>query len=108
MGFGGALHRTEKDGRPWVPPWWFSLVVLPLMVVASFYISQVTGWRGVASSSVEGVPWSEVNSEGIFLYVVQYLGFYYVLVLPIFLVRRYLWAKRENQEDLEETDRGTG
>lgn len=98
MGFGGALYRTDKDGRPWVPPWWFSFVVLPLMVIASFYVSQVTGWRGVASSSVEGVPWSEVTSEGVLLYVAQYLGFYLVLVLPIFLVRRYLWEKRQKQE----------
>ncbi len=28
MGFGGALYRRDKDGGPWVPPWWFSFVLL--------------------------------------------------------------------------------
>lgn len=97
MGFGGALYRRDNVGRPWAPPWWFSFVVLPIMVIASFYISQVTGWRGVASSSAEAVSWSEVSSEGIFLYVLLYLGFYFVLVLPIFLVRRHLWEKKQTQ-----------
>ena len=97
MGFGGALYRRDNVGRPWAPPWWFSFVVLPIMVIASFYISQVTGWRGVASSNAEAVSWSEVSSEGIFLYVLLYLGFYFVLVLPIFLVRRHLWEKKQTQ-----------
>lgn len=97
MGFGGALYRRNNVGRPWAPPWWFSFVVLPIMVIASFYISQVTGWRGVASSNAEAVSWSEVSSEGIFLYVLLYLGFYFVLVLPIFLVRRHLWEKKQTQ-----------
>ena len=97
MGFGGALRRTQKDGKPWIPPWWFSFVILPLMVIAEFYVSQVTGWRGVSSSNVEGVSWSEVSSDGIVLHVVGYMAFYFVLVLPIFLVRRYLWEKRQKQ-----------
>lgn len=67
------------------------------MVIAEFYVSQVTGWRGVSSSSVEGVAWSEVSSDGIFLHVVGYMAFYFVLVLPIFLGRRYLWEKRQKQ-----------
>lgn len=50
MGFGGAFYRRDSDGRPWVPPWWFSFVILPLLVIATFYVSQVTGWGGVASS----------------------------------------------------------
>lgn len=65
------------------------------MVLASFYISQVTGWRGVASSNAQGVAWSEVTSDGVLLYIVQYLAFYFVLVLPIFLVRRHLWDKKQ-------------
>lgn len=97
MGFGGALGRTQKDGKPWIPPWWFSFVLLPLMVIVEFYVSQVTGWRGVSSSNVEGVSWSEVSSDGIVLHVVGYMAFYFVLVLPIFLVRRYLWEKRQKQ-----------
>ncbi len=97
MGFGGALQRTSKDGRPWVPPAWFSFIVLPAMVVASFYISQVTGWRGVASPNEEGVSWSEVSSEGLLGYSAQFLAFYYFLVLPFFLVRRYRWKKRDNR-----------
>ncbi|MCT1408798.1 MULTISPECIES: cell division protein FtsW [Corynebacterium] len=72
-------------------------MLLPLMVIAEFYVSQVTGWRGVSSSNVEGVSWSEVSSDGIVLHVVRYMAFYFVLVLPIFLVRRYLWEKRQKQ-----------
>lgn len=97
MGFGGALFRTAEDGKPWIPPWWFSFVVLPLMVIASFYISQVTGWRGVASSNAAGVPWSEVRSDGIVSYALPYLGFYFVMVLPFFLIRRYLWQKNQKE-----------
>ncbi|MDY5828319.1 cell division protein FtsW [Corynebacterium sp. 32222D000AT] len=70
------------------------------MVVASFYISQVTGWRGVASPNEKGVSWSEVSSEGLLGYSAQFLAFYYLLVLPFFLVRRHRWKKRDN--------RGTG
>ncbi len=101
MGFGGALHRSDKSGRPWVPPWWFSLLVLPLMVIASFYTSQLTGWRGVSSPNVEGVPLSEVTSDGVVLYTVEFMAFYFVLVLPVFLIRRYFWNKRQNQETLK-------
>lgn len=97
MGFGGALQRTSKDGEPWVPPAWFSFIVLPAMVVASFYISQVTGWRGVASPNEEGVSWSEVSSEGLLGYSAQFLACYYFLVLPFFLVRRHRWKKRDNR-----------
>lgn len=67
------------------------------MVIAEFYISQVTGWRGVSSSNAEGVSWSEVSSDGIFVHVVGYMASYFVLVLPIFRVRRYLWEKRRRQ-----------
>ncbi|MDK4336316.1 cell division protein FtsW [Corynebacterium accolens] len=67
------------------------------MVIAEFYVSQVTGWRGVSSSNVEGVSWSAVSSDGIVLHVVGYMAFYLVLVLPIFLVRRYLLEKRQKQ-----------
>lgn len=98
MGFGGALYRTDKNGKPWIPPWWFSFLVLPLLVIASFYTSQVTGWRGVATSNVEGVPFSEVSSEGVIPFTVQYLAFYFVIVLPIFLIRRYSWTKKQLQE----------
>ncbi|KXI18454.1 hypothetical protein HMPREF3227_01033 [Corynebacterium sp. CMW7794] len=95
MGFGGAFYRRDSDGRPWVPPWWFSFVILPLLVIATFYVSQVTGWGGVASSNGEGVPWSEVTSDGVILYVVGFMAFYFVLVLPIFVVRRHLWDKKQ-------------
>ena len=95
MGFGGAFYRRDSDGRPWVPPWWFSFVILPLLVIATFYVSQVTGWDGVASSNEEGVPWSEVTSDGVILYVVGFMAFYFVLVLPIFVVRRHLWDKKQ-------------
>ena len=108
MGFGGALRKTQKNGKPWIPPWWFSFIVLPLMVIAGFYVSQVTGWRGVSSSSVEGVPWSEVSSDGIFLHVVGYMTFYFVLVLPIFLIRRYLWEKQRRQGSIQDENRGNG
>lgn len=82
MGFGGALQRTSKNGRAWVPRAWFSFIALPAMVVASFYISQVNGWRGVASPNEEGVSWSEVSSEGLLGYSAQFLALYYFLVLP--------------------------
>ena len=98
MGFGGALHRTNKHGKPWMPPWWFSFVVLPLLVIASFYTSQLTGWRGVASPSVEGVPLSEVSSDGLIPYVVRYLAFYFAIVLPVFLVRRRFWNKHQTED----------
>ncbi|WP_337891849.1 hypothetical protein [Corynebacterium accolens] len=38
-----------------------------------------------------------MSSDGIVLHVVGYMAFYFVLVLPIFLVRRYLWEKRQKQ-----------
>ena len=71
------------------------------MVVASFYISQVTGWRGVASPNEEGVSWTEVSSEGLLGYSAQYLAFYYFLVLPFFLVRRNRWKKHDNRRSNE-------
>ncbi|WP_246049224.1 cell division protein FtsW [Corynebacterium tapiri] len=69
-------------------------MLLPLMVIASFYISQVTGWRGVASSNVEGVAWEDVTSEGLFVHLALYLGFYFLLVLPFFVFRRKRWEKK--------------
>lgn len=98
MGFGEALYKRQKDGGPWVPPWWFSFIVLPLMVVAEFYVSQRTGWGGLVFPNTEGVPWSEVTSDGIVSFVVPFLIFYYVLVLPIFLVRRSLWEKGRKEK----------
>ncbi|MBK4143741.1 cell division protein FtsW [Corynebacterium macginleyi] len=78
------------------------------MVIAEFYISQVTGWRGMSSSNMEGVSWSEVTSDGIFVHVVGYMAFYFVLVLPIFLVRRYLWEKRRRQGAAPDTENKDG
>ena len=66
-----------------------------MLVIATFYVSHVTGWGGVASSNAGGVPWSEMTSDGVILYVVGFMAFYFVLVLPLFLVRRYLWDKKQ-------------
>lgn len=97
MGFGGALAKKDKDGAPWVPPWWLNYIVTPLLTVAAFYTSQVDGYRGVASAPVEGVPWSEVTSDGIVSYVGGFLAFYFICVNPIFLIRKHLWKKRHGK-----------
>ena len=66
-----------------------------MLVIATFYVSQATGWGGVASSNEEGVTWSEETSDGVILDVVGFMAFYFVLVLPLFLVRRHLWDKKQ-------------
>ncbi|MFR9941540.1 cell division protein FtsW [Corynebacterium striatum] len=49
----------------------------------------------MASSDEEGVPWSEVTSDGVILNVVGFMAFSFVLVLPIYLVRRHVWDKKQ-------------
>lgn len=71
MGLGGALYRRDKDGGPWVPPWWFSFILLPVLTIATFYMRQAPGA------------------------VVGYVGFYYVLILPIFVFGRRRWQKKQ-------------
>ena len=94
MGFGGALAKRDKDGAPWVPPWWNNFIVVPLLTISSFYLSQVDGWRGVASPRAEKIPWSEVTSDGIVGYVGGFLAFYFIFVLPIFVIRKHQWKRR--------------
>ncbi|WP_223197387.1 cell division protein FtsW [Corynebacterium striatum] len=48
----------------------------------------------MASSDEEGVPLSEVTSDGVILNVVGFMAFSFVLVLPIYLVRRHVWDKK--------------
>ncbi|MFS0467083.1 cell division protein FtsW [Corynebacterium striatum] len=66
-----------------------------MLVIATSYVSQGIGWGGVASSDEEGVPWSEVTSDGVILNVVGFMAFSFVLVLPIYLVRRHVWDKKQ-------------
>lgn len=35
--------------------------------------------------------------HGIVSYALPYLGFYFVMVLPFFLIRRYLWQKNQKE-----------
>lgn len=41
------------------------------------------------------MPWSEATSDGVILNIVGFMAFYFVLVLPIFVVRRHLWDKKQ-------------
>lgn len=41
------------------------------------------------------MPWSEATSDGVILNIVGFMAFYFVLVLPLFLVRRHLRDKKQ-------------
>ena len=107
MVFGGALYKRDKDGGPWVPPWWCSFLLLPLLTTASFYAMQAERPQNGSPWIVKGVDWNQIIADGVVLYVAQFMAFYFIAVLPIFLLRRYLWEKRQKQNQDQKQNRQT-
>lgn len=94
MGFAGALAARDENGAPWVPPWWQSLVIVPLGVIAMYVVFPVNEESGTQHPSANGSFWSNFNLDGLLIPVIFSLGVYYVLILPIFYFRRYRWNKK--------------
>lgn len=94
MGFGGALAAREKNGAPWVPPWWQSFVIVPLAIIAMYVVFPVNQDSGIRLPNTDDSFWSSFNLDHLLIPVIWTLGAYYILILPIFYLRRYRWDKK--------------
>lgn len=83
MGFGGALAAREENGAPWVPPWWQRFVIVPLAVPAMYIVFPVDRDNFNLSNLLKPAAWT--------------LGDYYIVILPIFDLRRYRWDKKHDE-----------
>ena len=94
MGFGGALAARDENGAPWVPPWWQSFVIVPLAVIAMYVVFPVGTDSNTQSPNPGGSFWSNLSLDHLIGPVTFTLGGYYLLILPIFYLRRYRWNKK--------------
>ena len=92
--FGGALAAREKNGAPWVPPWWQSFVIVPLAVIAMYVVFPVNKDSDTRLPSTDDSFWSSFSLDHLLIPVIWTLGVYYILILPIFYLRRYRWNKK--------------